>query len=310
MAGSEPLEPNPIPRDRGHRRKVRCHTGPPGSTPSHHAVGRHGRGFLMRACLFLILGSLALGKGALGGDGAGRPGPVLVELFTSEGCSSCPPADALLMELETSHRVSGADLIVLSEHVDYWNRIGWVDPYSSGRFSQRQDLYAVRLGESGVYTPQMIVDGRQGLVGSDRAGALRAIAAAARQPKVQVTVALDGRPQPADGSLDLRVRVDPLPRLPAGESAELFLAVTESGLHSQVLRGENAGRRLAHTGVVRSLTTLGAADWKDGFTARPRLRIPPGWNRANLKAVVFVQERRSGRVLGAASTDLQPEGPS
>lgn len=254
------------------------------------------RAFNVVVLVFLTLGSCVLA-------GAGVAGPVLVELFTSEGCSSCPPADALLMELEASRHISGVDVIVLSEHVDYWNRLGWTDPYSSDRFSRRQDLYAVRLGGSGVYTPQMVVDGRQGLVGSDRAGALRAIADASGRPKAQVEVALGGH-QPTDGGLSLVVKIDRLPGLQAGESAELFLAITESGLHSQVPRGENAGRRLDHTGVVRSLTILGATDGKAAFTATPELRIPFGWNRANLKAVVFVQERRSGRVLGAAATHI------
>jgi len=258
----------------------------------------------MRAFIFVVLLSLVPGNVALAWDGAGGAGPVLVELFTSEGCSSCPPADTLLMELEASRRISGADVIVLSEHVDYWNRLGWADPYSSDRFSQRQGLYEARLGESGAYTPQMVVDGRQGLVGSDRAAALRAIAAAAGQPKAQVTVALGEPKQPADGSLGLLVRVGPLPRMPAGDSADVFLAITESGLHSQVLRGENAGRRLDHTGVVRSLTILGATEGRAGFAGTPRLTIPSGWNRGNLKAVVFVQERRSGRVLGAAALKL------
>lgn len=259
----------------------------------------------MRASIFVVLSILAIASGVSARDGAGGgAGPVLVELFTSEGCSSCPPADALLMQLETSRQASGAELIVLSEHVDYWNRLGWADPYSSDSFSKRQERYAARLGESGVYTPQMIVDGRQGLVGSDRAGALRAIAGAAVQPKAQVSVALAGHQQPDDGTLGLVVRVDRLPRPQAGDSAELFLAITESGLHSQVSRGENAGRRLDHTGVVRRLTLLDEDKGRSAFAATPRFHIPLDWNRANLKAVVFVQERRSGRVLGAAATQL------
>jgi hypothetical protein len=252
----------------------------------------------MRIFPSLVLASLALGSHALAGTG-----PVLVELFTSEGCSSCPPADALLMELDAPRRTGGAEVIVLSEHVDYWDRLGWADPYASGRFSQRQGLYAARAG-SGAYTPQMVVDGQRSLVGSDRAGALGAIAAAAGRPKARVTLALGGPPPSGDGKLGLVVRVDELPKPQAGETADLFLAITESGLHSQVARGENAGRRLNHTGVVRSLTALGAVDGQKPFAATPRLTIPSGWNRANLKAVVFVQERRSGRVLGAAAIPL------
>ncbi len=116
--------------------------------------------------------------------------PVLVELFTSEGCSSCPPADLLLMELDRAEQGHGTEVIVLSEHVDYWNRLGWKDPFASAQFTDRQRTYAARFGETSVYTPEMVVDGRAGFVGSDRRHALRAIADAAKQPKAKVTLAL------------------------------------------------------------------------------------------------------------------------
>src|SRR5213594_3831029 len=98
---------------------------------------------------------------------AAERGPVLVELFTSEGCSSCPPADALLARLEKSQPVAEAEIIVLSEHVDYWNRLGWRDPFSSVEFTLRQQRYTEGFRRDGAYTPQMVVDGRVEFVGSD-----------------------------------------------------------------------------------------------------------------------------------------------
>src|SRR4051812_17852201 len=121
--------------------------------------------------------------------------PVVVELFTSQGCSSCPPADALLGELTRR-----ADVLPLAFHVDYWNRLGWKDPYSSAESTARQRTYARQLGLRTIYTPQMVVDGGIDVVGSERADVLKAIdAARASQRTVPIEVARDG-----DG---LRVRV-------------------------------------------------------------------------------------------------------
>src|SRR5260370_39517012 len=122
----------------------------------------------------------------VGAQSPTRPIPVLVELFTSEGCSSCPPADALLERLDRSQPVAGAELIVLSEHVDYWNHIGWTDPYSSRFYSERQSSYAQRFGRDGVYTPQMVVDGSSEFVGSDARSAAQALAHAANTTKIRV----------------------------------------------------------------------------------------------------------------------------
>jgi hypothetical protein len=210
------------------------------------------------------------------------------------------------MELDQAHRIGQAEVIVLSEHVDYWNRLGWVDPYSSSLFSDRQKRYAPWSGQGGLYTPQMVIDGREECVGSDRARALQAIAGAARRPKARVTLAfVPGRPPLQAGDpIGVTVRVA---GLPAKGLDEVFLAVTESRLDSRVLRGENAGRRLQHTSVVRKLTALGVvAPGIGDFAAAPEVAIASGWNRDNLRVIVFVQDRRSGWILGAASLALAP----
>ncbi|HLF82997.1 MAG TPA: DUF1223 domain-containing protein [Blastocatellia bacterium] len=235
---------------------------------------------------------------------AGPRTPVLVELFTSEGCSSCPPADDLLTRLEQTQPVDGAEVIALSEHVDYWNRLGWTDPYSSSQFSARQNDYARAFDTDGAYTPQMVVDGRAQFVGSDSGRARKAIASASRDSKAAVTLSLASEDIRA-ASITLDVRVASLPEV-VGDLAEALLAITESGLRSNVSRGENAGRRLSHTAVVRRLMPLGSVDSQGGaqFVAKPVVQIDKGWKRDNLRAVVFVQERTSRRVLGAASVSL------
>jgi hypothetical protein len=249
----------------------------------------------MKAALLLF--TLALALPAVAGDNPRAP--VLVELFTSEGCSSCPPADALLMQLDKNQPVPGAEVIILSQHVDYWNHLGWTDPYSSREFSQRQERYAVTLGTDGPYTPQMIVDGRTELNGADARGARDAIVKAARNPKVMV--GLTASPAPEGARLQIRVDAASLANLSG--KADVMLAVTENDLRNSVTRGENAGHSLAHNGVVRRLTVVGAAT-KAGFSADQVVVVDKTWKRENLRAVVFLQDRTSKRVLGAAEVGL------
>jgi hypothetical protein len=219
--------------------------------------------------------------------------PVLVELFTSEGCSSCPPADALLSRLGQTQPVRGADIIALEEHVDYWDRLGWKDPFSSEAATARQNEYGEAFGGRQVYTPQMIVDGRAEFVGSSDTDALRAIRAASQAPKPTIQLSW--------GTGDtLAIHIEPLTNTPAGDGAQLFVVVAENMLHSDVKRGENAGRALEHNGVVRQLLPLGKIDAAPaGFTSTVAVYPAHEWNRANLRAVVFVQERRSRHVLAA-----------
>jgi len=228
--------------------------------------------------------------------------PVIVELFTSEGCSSCPPADLLLTRLEKEQPVTGAEIIALGQHVDYWNSLGWRDPFSSAEFTSRQQRYAQAFRNDNSYTPQMIVDGRLEFNGSDSRRAAGAIAQAAKASKAAVEAALN------PGQQGLVVKVGSLPALSRGDTAEVLLAITEYALASNVTRGENAGRRLPHSAVVRQLRVLGKADAQSSpsFTAQPALKLDPAWKRENLRAVVLVQERNSRRIMGAAAVSLAP----
>ena len=221
--------------------------------------------------------------------------PVLVELFTSEGCSSCPPADALLSRLDRTQPVRDADIIVLEEHVDYWDRLGWKDPFSSEAATARQNEYGEAFGGSQVYTPQMIVDGRAEFVGSSDTDALRAIRAASQAPKPAIQLTWE------KGDT-LAIHIELANNAGQGDGQQLFLVVAENMLHSDVKRGENAGRALEHNGVVRQVLPLGKIDAAPaGFSSRVAVHSVRDWNRAHLRAVVFVQERRSRHVLAAAA---------
>lgn len=220
--------------------------------------------------------------------------PVVVELFTSEGCSSCPAADAVLRELETAQAVPGVEVIALGLHVDYWNRLGWKDAFSAPQFTERQRWYAQGFN-AGSYTPQAVVDGRYELVGSQRAALAATVAKAALAPRATVMLA-----RAANGALTVQVR-----NLPAGTAASTVqLALTETGLSSQVGRGENGGRLLRHSAVVRALRPLGAVVAGDIFTVTTPLHLAPHWKPENLRAVVLVQETASHHVVGAASLPL------
>ncbi len=232
--------------------------------------------------------------------------PVLVELFTSEGCSSCPPADALLMRFEAEQPVPGAQIIGLSEHVDYWDGLGWSDPFSSTAFTERQEVYRRALGEPVNYTPQIVVDGRTALVGSLEADARRAIAQAAASPKAEIRLQWVGAM--ASDVLTIRTRIGSLPALRDGVIAELWLAVTETGLATNVLRGENARRRLRHTAVTRRLERVEEfpALMQRPYEADIAVPLKPNWNRDQLRVVGFIQEAASRNVLGVAQISLVP----
>jgi hypothetical protein len=230
--------------------------------------------------------------------------PVVVELFTSEGCSSCPPADSLLSRMAEQQPIENVEVIALEEHVDYWNELGWVDPFSSREWTARQQVYAEVLGNGNSYTPQMVVDGKTEFVGSQSRKARQAVEQAAAQQKAAVTLRPANSPDTATGNL--AVTIAKLPETGHRDTAEVWLAITETGLHSDVKRGENAGEDLHHAAIVRSIRKIGEAKpgGETSFSGGATVLLRPEWKRENLHAVVFVQEKKARRILGAAAVSV------
>jgi hypothetical protein len=224
--------------------------------------------------------------------------PVVVELFTSEGCSSCPPADALLRKFD-AQPFPATELIVLSEHVDYWNHIGWTDPYSSHAYSERQSAYGDHLHLDGVYTPQMIVDGAREFVGSNSDDAQKAIAKATGNSKIAVRIT-DARLE--GDTLHARIEAGPLP---AGtRSADVILIAALNHAESQVAAGENSGRRLTHVAVVRALKKAGSIGSGQSFSQDVAMKLEKPGNATDIRAIALVQEPGPGEILGAAQEQL------
>jgi hypothetical protein len=223
--------------------------------------------------------------------------PILVELFTSEGCSSCPPADAFLQKLDAAQPVPDAQLIVLSEHVDYWDHDGWKDPNSSPALTERQSAYVKAIGLKTPYTPQIIVDGTAEMRIGDQDQVIKVFQAAAASPKIPVhigDVIVDaGNP----AVLQTHIEVD-------GNSdkhdADIYAAVVLDRVESQVLRGENGGQHLTHVAVVQQITKIGKLKKGQAFGEAVQLKLKPGVDPKNLRIVAFLQESGPGRILGAA----------
>jgi len=202
--------------------------------------------------------------------------PVLVELFTSEGCSSCPPADRLLQRLDPR-------TIVLSEHVDYWDQLGWKDRFSSHAFTERQESYARQFGLDGPYTPQMVVDGAAQFSGGDARRAAEEIDKAGRRAKADIRIVRSER--------GVRMEISGAPN-----AADVMLALADNAAESQVAAGENKGVDLRHVAVVRSLRKIGSI--KRGGSFATEVGLPAG--AATQRVVVFLQESGQARVSGAA----------
>jgi hypothetical protein len=201
--------------------------------------------------------------------------PVLIELFTSEGCSSCPPADRLLESLDSQ-------AIVLSEHVDYWDRLGWRDPYSSHANTVRQETYARVFGKEGPYTPQMVIDGTTEFVGNDARRANEELTRARSREKIGVHL--------SRSAAGVQVHIDAAPK-----SADVWLALADDRGTQQVGSGENKGRTLRHVAILRSLHKIGTVKKGAGFEQTVEAPADGG------RMIVFVQDGGVGRVYGVGA---------
>ena len=258
---------------------------------------------------FLILSTFGRSTGAAAPRDPGSPSHlVIVELFTSEGCSSCPPADALLKELSDQQKMNGVQIVALEEHVDYWNHLGWKDPYSAAEFSQRQSDYAQVFGTDGVYTPQMVVDGQSELVGSRSGAAREAIQKAANQPKAEIVLGAGANSSP--GKPAFEVQIKSLGGISVRGETELWIAVTEKGLQTDVKAGENSGETLKHAAVVRSLRKIETLRDPAGYDRQLQIAVDPGWKKENLAVVVFLAEKSSHRIVGVAASSLDAASAS
>ena len=231
----------------------------------------------------------------------GKPRTVVMELFTSQGCSSCPPADELLSRLGRE-QISGARVIPLAFHVDYWNSLGWTDPFSSSLWSARQNDYAHALHSDQLYTPQLVVNGTAQMVGSDE-----------RRVRQQIESDLSHGDQGAvrfdrvaiDGSAiraDLRGRVE---HSLAGHATRVIVALYENNTATAVPRGENSGRRLANDYIVRSLVSAFPLTTTDAdVSGSVTIPVRPEWKKANLGLAAFIQDSQSLAIYAAAAQGL------
>jgi hypothetical protein len=249
----------------------------------------------MRWVALLSLGGLAAMSAADAPKAKDARTPILVELFTSEGCSSCPAADAALMQLAREQPLPNVLLIGLEEHVDYWNNLGWADPFSAPRFTQRQEEYLSAVGRGGMYTPQAVIDGRIDALGSDRGAILDAAKEALGKPHGRATVKLvksDAHSMQVEASAAM---------LPETDGAVLWIALVEDGLTTEVPRGENAGRTLPHAAVVRAMVQVAQQEkGKDSMAGSATIPLGAGWKTAQLRPVAFVQDAASRHILAAA----------
>ncbi len=232
--------------------------------------------------------------------------PVLVELFTSEGCSSCPPADALLRNLDGAQPIPGAQVIALSEHVDYWDHDGWKDAYSSRLFTERQEDYERRFGLSSAFTPQMVIDGAKQTNGSDGPSVARAIEYARSRAKIPIHISAVSLANA--NTLRVHLVVEALPADFKARKADIFVAVALNEAQSHVSGGENKGRDIRHVAVAESIDKVGRVATGKSFDRELSVKVKSTSDLANLRLIAFVQEPDTGEVVGASLVNASLAG--
>jgi hypothetical protein len=255
----------------------------------------HLRALLTASCALLVPHALPFSAFAQG-VAASKPASIaIVELFTSEGCSSCPPADALLRQINLKQTHAGQLIVGISEHVTYWNNLGWRDPYSLPVFTERQSVYVSRLSAEGSYTPQMVLNGRDQFVGSNDDALQRALLDDSRRSHLDLNIISSSRtPSGMDVTFSLKQSVT--------KPLDIIAVLTDDADRSNVLRGENGGRLLQHVSVARSLTRV--ATVKDDSAQSVHLPLPDGLQadgNSGHHLILFAQEPHQGAILGAAT---------
>jgi hypothetical protein len=249
----------------------------------------------------VVLLASSAGSWAAGAAPAADTGrtPILMELFTSEGCSSCPPVDNWVERMDAAQPVAGAEIIVLSEHVDYWDHDGWKDPFSSESITDRQKAYVRNLGLSDVYTPQIVVDGAFEVKPADAQAASQSLQRAAGLPMIALRLdsiaVAPGSPAVLTGHLTADGSTEK-------HGADVFVAVAIDKVQTDVLAGENSGKKLENIAVVRQFVKVGKLEKGKSLDEKFSVRLWPNADPANLRVIGFAQESGPGRIVGAGMT--------
>lgn len=220
--------------------------------------------------------------------------PVLVELFTSQGCPSCPTADKILHDLETKQPIAGAEIIALAWHVSYWDSFTWKDEFALPAFGQRQSAYSRAFNIGETYTPQMIVDGRVYFVGTKLDKATKEITTSAKNSKPEISVSIEND----------KAKIS-IPNLPKHERSTVYMVLTQDDLTRKMERGNNAGKTLVHSSIARDLRAVASIEPQTmKFASETVLQFQPEWKKENLNLIVFVQENGSRNILAVKKVKM------